>query len=159
MCSCEASPFHCTPPFCNLKLLQQLLLDLLLTHAQASGVVVSVVLYYLPLLTAACALVQQVLSLPFANDSFASHLLRTCGHLVLCVLVCSSSWLSISKFHASMVINDTWREGGCGTDNFGSLGVEFVLHVASLLMYLCMSASNWLPSPVEAEPESHDHVE
>jgi hypothetical protein len=150
--SCEASPFHCSPLFCDLKLLQQRLLDLLLTHARASGVAVSVVLYHLPLLTAACALVQQVLSLPFANDSFASHLSRTCGHVVLCVL-------SISKFHASMAINDTWREGGCGTDNFGSLGVEFVLHVASLLMYLCMSASNWLPSPVEAEPESHDHVE
>ena len=129
-----------------------------LTHGQASGVAMSVALYYLLLLVASSAFMQHILRLPFAKDSFASHFLRTCGHLVLCLLVCSSSWLSISKFHAAMVVNNTWREDSCSSENIGSLGVEFVLHVASVLMYCCMSTSKWLPE-LAAEVPSHDHDE
>ena len=132
--------------------------DLFLTRAQASGVALSIALYYLVLLTAASAFVQQIVWLPFVEDNVATRVLRTCGHLVLCVLVCSSSWLCISKFHASMVVNNTWREDGCRTENTASLGAEFVLHVALMSMKICMSTSNWLLSPVEEE-HNHAHEE
>ena len=86
-----------------------------LTIAQPSGVAVSVALYYLLLLAAATAFVQQGSMLPFPNGSFTSHILRTCGHLVLCVFVCSSCWLSLSKFHSSMVVHGTRRDDACSS--------------------------------------------
>ena len=134
----------------------------LLTLAQPSGVAVSVALYYLLLLAAASAFVQQGLMLPFPNGSFTTHLLRTCGYLILSSFVCSSCWLSIAKFHSSMVDNDgTWRKHSCDyeTETSSSLGVEFVLHISSVLLYFCMSTSNWLPSRQGAEPRNHDHDE
>ena len=130
----------------------------ILTLAQASGVAMSVALYYILLFAAASAFVQQVLRLPFASGSVATHLFRTCSHLALCLLVCASCWLSIAKFHASMVIDGTWREDGCSNENNGLLGVEFVLHLCSVLLYFCMSNSNWLPSR-GAESGIHDHDE
>ena len=130
-----------------------------LTIAQPSGVAVSVALYYLLLLAAASAFVQQGSMLPFPNGSFTSHLLRTCSYLILSAFVCSSCWLSIAKFHSSMVHNGTWREVGCDYETSSTLGVEFVLHISSVLLYFCMSTSNWLPSRQGAEPRNHDHDE
>jgi len=101
---------------------------------------------------------QQVLSLPLANGSFSTHILRTCSHLVLCLFVCSSCWLALSKFHSSMIVDGTWRDDVCSTASSGALGAEFVLHLSSVALYFCMSATNWLPV-VEAEHEEHEHEE
>jgi hypothetical protein len=134
-------------------------LQLFLTPAQASGVAVSVALYYLLLAAAASAFVQQLTMLPFWNGSFTTYTFRTCGHLILSSLVFSSCWLSVAKFHSSMVDNGTWREDGCDYETTSTLGVEFVLHLSSVLLYCCVSSSSWLPSRQRAELLHHDHNE
>jgi hypothetical protein len=157
----KASSFHGT----QLSLLLSLLPFLCavscrgyLTHKQASGVAMTAALYYLMLLAAGSAFVQQFVRLPFSSGSLTPHVLKTSFHLLLCLLVCSSCWLSISKFHSSMTINENWREDGC-TDSNGALGVEFVLHFFSGLLYFCMSRRNWLPSHGEDEYYVHHHDE
>ena len=127
--------------------------------ANATGAAFSVFLYYLPLLAAGSAFVQQVLSVPFWNGSFATHIMRKCSHFVACLFVCSSSWLSISKFHYSMFNDGAWREDSCSSENGGALGVEFLLHLSSAFMYFCMSSSNWLPLAATSDSQNHDHDE
>ena len=167
MCSCQASSFHgapLTPTHCCSQFLSCCFLrkgshTFLTPYAQASGATFSVFLYYLPLLAAGSAFVQQVLSVPFWNGSFATHIMRKCSHFVACLFVCSSSWLSISKFHYSMFNDGAWREDSCSNENGGALGVEFLLHLSSAFMYFCMSSSNWLPSAARSDSQNHDHDE
>jgi hypothetical protein len=57
-----------------------------------------------------------------------------------------------------MVVHGTWRDDACSSDTNGALGAEFVLHLASVLLYFCLSTSIWQPA-AKAEPEYHDHDE